>query len=292
MTDINKIGLVCEGGGQRIVYTAGVLDFFLENNLHFPYVIGVSAGASNSLSYVSRQIGRNRTIDINFAKDRRYSSFGNFLRNGSVFGMEFLFDEIPNHLVPFDYETYFNSSSEHVIGITNCETGKTEYFYKKNITRESLMDITIASCSLPFMGKIKTFYGKNYLDGGISDPIPIRKAIEDGYEKNVVLLSQKYDYKKEPFKNFNLLKKFFKGYEGIEDIMKNRHKIYNETLNYLEELEEDGKVFIFRPKDLLGVGRTTKDTKKLEGLYNQGYIIAKERIDTLTDWIFPSHHLV
>jgi len=199
--------------------------------------------------------------------------------------MEFLFDELPNHLVPFDYETYFNSSSEHVIGITHCETGKTEYYYKKNIARESLMDITIASCSLPFMGKIKSINGKNYLDGGISDPIPIRKAIEDGYEKNVVLLSQKYDYRKEPFKNFNLLRKFFKGYEGIEEIMNNRHKIYNETLDYLKELEEDGKIFIFRPKDLLKVGRTTKDSKKLEKLYNQGYSIAKEKREALIEWM-------
>lgn len=285
MSSIKKIGLVCEGGGQRIVHTAGILDFFLENNLHFPYVIGVSAGASNSLSYVSRQIGRNRIVDIDFAKDRRYSSFSNFLRNGSVFGMEFLFDELPNHLIPFDYETYFNSSSEHVIGITNSQTGKTEYYYKKNIARESLMDITIASCSLPFMGKIKTINDKNYLDGGISDPIPIRKAIEDGYEKNVVLLTQKFDYRKEPFKNFNLLKKFFKGYEGIEDIMENRHNIYNETLDYLNELEADGKAFIFRPKDLLEVGRTTKNTKKLESLYNQGYSIAKKKKSHLMEWI-------
>jgi len=282
---MQKIGLVCEGGGQRIVHTAGILDFFLKNNLHFPYVIGVSAGASNTLSYVSHQVGRNRTVDIDFARDRRYLSFGNFLRDGSIFGMKFLFDELPNHLVPFDYETYFNSSSEHVIGATNCETGITEYFSKKNITKDSLMDITIASCSLPFMGKIKTINGKDYLDGGISDPIPIRKAIEDGYEKNVVLLSQNYNYRKEPFKNFNLLKKFFKGYEGIEDIMKNRHLIYKETLDYLKELEEEGKVFIFRPKDLQQVGRTTKNTKKLERLYNQGYTIAKEKIDMLIEWI-------
>ena len=230
-------------------------------------------------------MGRNRKIDIDYAKDRRYSSFGNFLRNGSVFGMQFLFDELPNKLVPFDYDTYFSSTSEHVIGITNCETGKTEYFYKKNIARESLMDITIASCSLPFMGKIKTIGNKNYLDGGISDPIPIRKAIEDGYEKNVVLLTQDYNYKKEPFKNFDLLKKFFKGYEGIEDIMKNRHIIYNETLDYLKELEEDGKAFIFRPKDLLKVGRTTKNSKKLERLFNQGYSIAKEKRDSLIEWM-------
>jgi len=285
MSIIKKIGLVCEGGGQRIIHTAGILDFFLENNLHFPYVIGVSAGVSNTLSYISRQIGRNRTVDIDFSKDRRYSSFGNFLRNGSLFGMKFLFDTIPNQLVPFDYDTYFDSSTEHVIGATNCETGKTEFFYKKNITRDSLMDIVIASCSLPFMGKIKTIDNKKYLDGGVSDPIPIRKAIEDGYDRNVVLLTQKYDYRKEPFKNFNLLKKFFKGYDGIEEIMKNRHNIYNKTLDHIKELEEDGKVFVFRPEDLLGVGRTTKDSKKLERLYKQGYSIAKEKIDSLIEWI-------
>ena len=285
MFRIKKIGLVCEGGGQRIIHTAGILDFFLENNLHFPYVIGVSAGVSNTLSYISRQIGRNRTVDIDFSKDRRYSSFGNFLRNGSLFGMEFLFDTIPNQLVPFDYDAYFNSSTEHVIGATNCETGKTEYFYKKNITRDSLMDIVIASCSLPFMGKMKMIDDKKYLDGGVSDPIPIRKAIEDGYERNVVLLTQKYDYRKKSFKNFDLLKKFFKGYEGIEEIMKNRHNKYNKTLDYLKELEEVGKVFIFRPKDLLEVGRTTKDSKKLERLFNQGYSIAQEKTEILMEWI-------
>ncbi|QEE17434.1 patatin family protein [Promethearchaeum syntrophicum] len=289
MSEIKNIGLVCEGGGQRIVHTAGILDFFLENNVHFPYVIGVSAGASNSLSYISRQIGRNRIVDIQFAKDRRYSSFRNFLRDGSVFGMKFLFDEIPNHLVPFDYETYFNSSTEHVIGATICETGKTEYFYKKNLTKKkNLMDIAIASCSLPFMGRIKEFNGKNYLDGGISDPIPIRKAIEDGYEKNVVLLTQNDNYRKESFKNFNLLKKLFKGYEGIEEIMNNRHIVYNDTLDFLKKLEEDGKVFIFRPDDLQQVGRTTKDSKKLKKLFNQGYSLANERMNELTEWISSS----
>ncbi|MHA1765761.1 MAG: patatin-like phospholipase family protein [Promethearchaeota archaeon] len=285
MSKIGKIGLVCEGGGQRIVHTAGILDYFLEKNLHFPYVIGVSAGASNSLSYVSRQIGRNKEVDIEYARDHRYSSLLTYVKTGSLFGMKFLFDDIPNKLVPFDYDVYFNSPTEHVIGATNSETGKTEYFYKSNLKKSDLMDTTIASCSLPFMGKIKFLNGKQYLDGGISDPIPIKKAIEDGFKKNVVILTQNAGYRKEPFKNFKLLKRIFRGYDGIEEVMMERHDIYNKTLDFLRDLEADCRVFIFRPQEPLQVGRTTKNKEKLENLYKQGYLLAKEKYKELIEWI-------
>ncbi|UYP46700.1 hypothetical protein NEF87_002985 [Candidatus Lokiarchaeum ossiferum] len=280
-----KIGLCCEGGGQRVVHTCGILDYFLEKDLHFPYVIGVSAGASNTLSYVSQQIGRNWKVDIQYIKDSRFLSLKNFVKMRSIFGWDFIFRELPNNLIPFDYDQYFNSSSEHVIGVTNAKTASIEYFYKSNHSSEEIMNITAASCSLPLITPFRYINDTPYLDGGVSDPIPVQKAFEDGCTKCVVILTQPQGYRKEPFKHLKLIKKMFKGYDQLQNLMISRHKMYNDTLDLLDTMESEGKVFILRPEMLLDVGRTTKNTEKLVKLFNQGYSLAKDIYNDLVKWV-------
>ena len=280
-----KIGLCCEGGGQRVVHTCGILDFFLEKDIHFPYVVGVSAGASNTLSYVSRQIGRNWKVDIQYIKDSRFLSLKNFVKMRSIFGWDFIFRELPNNLIPFNYEQYFSSPSEHVIGVTNATTASTDYFYKSNHSAEEIMNITAASCSLPLLTPFRYINKVPYLDGGVADPIPIQKAFDDGCKKCVVILTQPHGYRKEPFKHLKLIKKMFKGYDQLQKLMISRHNMYNDTLDLLETLENQGKVFILRPEKPLEVGRTTKNTEKLVKLFNQGFSQAKQKFQSLKNWI-------
>ena len=177
-----QAGLVLEGGGMRGLYTAGVLEYFMEKDLYFPYNIGVSAGACMAASYLSRQKGRNKRVNLDFVEDKRYISFSNFIRKREIFGMDFIFDEIPNRLVPFDMDTFRESPEEFVIVTTDCETGEAVYYDKTN-HGDDLVKLLRASSSLPFVASSVEYKGRHLLDGGIVDPIPIKKAQADGYEK-------------------------------------------------------------------------------------------------------------
>src|SRR5690625_2786952 len=198
-------GLVLEGGGMRGLYTAGVLEYFMEQNLYFPYNIGVSAGACMAASYLSRQKGRNKKVNIGFIEDKRYISFSNLIKDREVFGMDFIFDEIPNRLVPFDMDTFYENSEEFVIGTTDCETGKPVYYDKTN-HGEDLVLLLRASSSLPFVSSSVEYKGRHLLDGGIVDPIPIKKAQQDGFEKNVINLTKKEG----TYKRLSKLKSLYK----------------------------------------------------------------------------------
>jgi predicted patatin/cPLA2 family phospholipase len=278
---VNNVGLVLEGGGMRGVYTAGVLEYFLEHDLYFPYVIGVSAGACNAASYLSRQKGRNLKVNIGFVSDPRYLSWRNFLKNRQAFGMDFIFDEIPNKLVPYDYEAFSKSPSEFVIGTTDCHSGKPVYFSKKDYGRD-LLTVLRASSSLPFVAHEVHYKEKVLLDGGISDPIPIKKAHQDGFKKNVVILTRNEGYLKKPSRFQFLVKRKYPHYPGLQSAMARRYQIYNETIHYLEEEEKKGNVLIIRPKEPLEVGRMERNPKKLEKLYQSGYEDAKKYFDKIT----------
>lgn len=186
---ISETGLVLEGGGMRGVYTAGVLEYFLEQDLSFPYVIGVSAGACNAASYLSKQKGRNRIVNVDYVTDPRYISWRNFFKSRQFFGMDFIFDEIPNKLVPYHFEEFYKNQSEFVIGTTDCHTGKPVYFNRKDYGKD-VLKVLKASSSLPFISPEVDFNKRVLLDGGISDPIPIKKAQQDGYKKNIVILTR------------------------------------------------------------------------------------------------------
>lgn len=281
---MNQVGLVLEGGGMRGVYSAGVMEFFLEQELFFPYVIGVSAGACNAASYLSKQKGRNKKVNIDFISDPRYLSWRNYYKHRQLFGMDFIFDEIPNRLVPFDYETFYKNPSEFVIGTTDCHTGEPIYF-KKTDYGDQVLPILKASSSLPFVAPEIEYEGRTLLDGGISDPIPIKKAEMDGFKKNIVILTQNEHYRKTPSKFHYLVRRKYRHYPGLVEALKERYKKYNNTLQYLEKQEEKGDIFILRPLEPMKVGRMERSPEKLSILFEQGYTDAKNSYTNLKSWL-------
>lgn len=290
MQAADKVGLVLEGGGMRGLYTAGVLEYFAEKELYFPYQIGVSAGACMAVSYLSRQKGRNRKVNIDFAGDPRYLSWGKFLRHRQeLFGMDFIFDEIPRSLVPFDFQAFHAAPEELVVGTTDLETGNPLY-YKKNdgYPDEALMTLLRASSSLPFFAPIVEFGGRKLMDGGIADPIPIRKAESDGNERTVLILTRNQGYRKKKSRLRWLLERKFSVYPGFMEVMLNRHETYNETIDYIEQQERSGSAFVIRPQEPITVGRTEQNKQNLENLYLQGYKDAERIYPKLMDWISKS----
>lgn len=274
-----QAGLVLEGGGMRGLYTAGVLEYFMEKDLYFPYNIGVSAGACMAASYLSRQKGRNKRVNLDFVEDKRYISFSNFIRKREIFGMDFIFDEIPNRLVPFDMDTFRESPEEFVIVTTDCETGEAVYYDKTN-HGDDLVKLLRASSSLPFVASSVEYKGRHLLDGGIVDPIPIKKAQADGYEKNVIILTKPEGYFKRPPSKLSAFLKY-KEHPIINDLLAVRYKHYNETLGYIEEQERLGNVFVMRPSKALAVGRMERNKERLEELYELGWKDAKEQFEEL-----------
>ncbi|MFJ7725711.1 patatin family protein [Neobacillus sp. NPDC097160] len=281
---IDQVGLVLEGGGMRGVYTAGILEYFLERDLFFPYVIGVSAGACNAASYLSKQKGRNKIVTIEYASDQRYISWKNYFKNRQFFGMDFIFDEIPNKHVPYHYDEFYNSPSEFVVGTTDCLTGEPVYFKKQDYEKD-LLTVLRASSSLPFIAPEIRYKDKILLDGGISDPIPIKKAQMDGFKKNIVILTRNEGYLKKPSKFQFLVGRKYPEYKGLQQSLRKRYQTYNETVAYLEEEEKSGNALIIRPTEPLQVGRMERNPKRLDDLYNQGYEDAKNSISSILNYI-------
>jgi len=284
-------GLVLEGGGMRGVYTAGVLDYFLEKELFFPYVIGVSAGACQGSSYVSRQHGRNRQVTIDYVRHPEYISYRNLFLKKELFGMDFIFDRLPNELVPFDFTTFNSSTDKFIIGTTDCISGEAVYF-EKNDYPEDVLKLIRASSTLPFMAPAIEFQGRTLMDGGIADPIPIRKAIHDQVKKNVIVLTKPKGYRKKK-SSFSWLPKYaYKEYKGLTTALATRYRIYNETLDYIEELEAKEEVLVIRPSRSLKVGRAERNPAKLTELYNLGYEDAKNDFDSIMKWVNKDKSLI
>ena len=266
-----KTGLVLEGGGMRGVYTSGVHEYLLERGIYYQYVVGVSAGASNSCTYVARQRGRGKRVNLDYLSDWRYMGIRSLLFKGSYFGLDFLFDDIPNRLDIFDYETFYNSPGIFRIGATNCLTGKVDFFDKHQVAKG--MKHLKASCSLPLLSPIVEIDGIPYLDGGIGEPIPVRKALDDGCEHVVIVLTQPAGYRKEASGkgSEHIYRTAFRKYPALVDALVNRHRHYNETLDFVEELERQGKATVIRPDGSLKIHRYEKDTAVLGELFDQGY---------------------
>lgn len=281
---MKDVGLVLEGGGMRGMYTAGILEYFMEQDLYFPYVVGVSAGACMAASYLSRQMGRNRTVNIDYVNHPNYLSFRNFVKHKQLFGMDFIFDEIPNKHVPYDYDTFYQSKEEFVVGTTDCETGEPMYFKKEDYGNDMLKVIR-ASSSLPFVAPIIEFKGKKLLDGGITDPIPLIKAQQDGNSKNVVILTRNRGYLKKKSNITWVVRRAFKQHPHLVKAMETRYKRYNDTLAYLDQEEKAGRVFVFSPTEPLEVGRVEKNPAKLTNLYELGLKDAAEQFDQFQKWL-------
>ncbi|KJR49051.1 Patatin-like phospholipase [Desulfosporosinus sp. I2] len=280
---MENVGLVLEGGGMRGLYTCGVLEYFMENQLYFNYVIGVSAGACNAASYISRQQRRNEKVIIGFVKNWRYMSLRNLILSKSYFGMDFIFDEIPNQHVPFDFRTFYESPGVFLVGATDCQTGKPLYLNKDDLGAQ--FQALRASASLPMLSPIVNYKGYELLDGGISDSIPIKKSIEDGNTKNIIVLTRNKGYRKRPGKFNALLKLTYRKYPQLIETMQNRYKNYNETLDYIEHLEDEGKAIVIRPTKELEVGRLEKDPQKLYRLLHQGYEDTKRSYERIMEFV-------
>lgn len=268
MALLQNTGLILEGGGLRGIYTAGVLDCFLKNDLEFPYVIGVSAGACIGFSYVAKQFGRDRQIMTTYNNDPRYFSLRNLLREGNIFSRQFLYHEIHYNLAPFDAKTFDSSATKMYFVATDCRTGKAVYFEGHDPDRL----ITIAgSASLPFLSKMVKYKDQLLLDGGITDSIPIRKSLADGNNKNIVILTRPLGYRKKPTRAEGLIKFFYRKYPQLAAAIINRPKVYNETLEFIEKLERTGKVLVIRPSVNLKVNRIEKNKDRLNAQYKLGY---------------------
>lgn len=260
--------LILEGGTLRPIFSAGVMDALLDNNITFPYCIGVSAGITNGVSYISKQKGRNLEVVTKYRNDNRYLSYRNFLRCKSIFGLDFVFDEIPNNLIPFDMDTYRKYPGKVLVGVTNTHTGKTEYLNGKDLDDKATM--LRATCAIPLLFPVIKINGKEYYDGGLCDPIPIKKAIADGNTKHLIVLTQPKGYKKElSKKNILVAKLLNKKYPNLKTPLLNRHNHYNETVKFCEQLESEGKVLILRPE--YNLDSFEKDINKLKSSYEHGY---------------------
>jgi predicted patatin/cPLA2 family phospholipase len=271
-----EAGLVLEGGGMRGLYTAGVLDYFIDKGIYFRNCYGVSAGATQGCSYISKQRGRAYKIFTKYMQDKRYASFGNLLKEGNYFGKDFSLKKIPDELEPYDYDTFKNSGINFYAVATNCRTGEPEYLKIEDMRKEVDMDKVWASCSLPLLSKNVHIENEEYLDGGVADSIPVVKAIKDGNKKVVLILTRDINYRKKPNKLISVIKLKYRKYPKFVSVMEKRHSIYNKTLKRIQKLENEGKIFVIRPKTEVKIGRLEKDTQKMTDLYNDGYNEAKD----------------
>jgi len=264
---MDKTALVLEGGAIRGIYTAGVLDTMLKHELNFPYTVGVSAGAAFGASYISRQIERNLEINTRFTNDPRYMGYRNLVRKGAFFNFDFIFGEIPEHLVPFDFETFFNSGSRFVTGITNCRTAQCDFFESTDFTKEELKTALTASSSMPFVSKMIPFKDQLYLDGGISECIPMAQAYRDGKDKLIVVLTRNFGYRKKPFKSPAVIRRAYRKYPEFAEAIVNRPEVYNAQLAEVEAKEKAGELFVIRPQAPVTVKRMEKDVSKIRDFY-------------------------
>lgn len=280
---MNQAGLVLEGGGMKGIYTAGVLDFFLDKEIEFSSCYGVSAGACHLCNFLSKQKKRGYRVAINYLDNKRYCSPYSFFTTGDLFGADMCYDLIPNYLDPYDYDAFNKYEGKAYAVVTNIRTGEAEYLQLQDMHRD--MRAVRASSSMPLVSRNVKIGDELYLDGGVADSIPIKKSISDGNEKNVVILTKETGYHRKPSSNLSLIKARYVKYPKIYELMKERHKEYNDTLSYLEDQEREGKAFVIRPKRISGVGRVEKDAQKLKELYEEGYRDAQESYVELLEYL-------
>lgn len=281
MTIDSKTGLVLEGGGMRGVFTSGALDYFMDHGIWFPYTIGVSAGACNGLSYISRQRGRAKFSNIDLLEKYHYIGMKNLLKKKNILDADLLFGEFPEKILPYDYETYFSSSDRFVMVTTNCETGEANYLEEKK-DKQRLLDICKASSSLPIVCPVTFVDGIPMLDGGIVDSIPLLRAVEEGYQKNVVILTRNRGFRKEA-KDHKIPSFIYRKYPKIREALGRRCYVYNQQLEMVERMEDEGKVIVIRPEKPMVVDRVETDVMKLTDLYNEGYACAGKVINSVAD---------
>lgn len=279
-----KKGLVLEGGALRGVFSAGVLDVFLENDIRFDNVIGVSAGACFGINYVSGQVGRTIRYNMEYARDSRYCSIKSLIKTGDMFGADFCYHELPCELDKFDEGAFIDSGIPFYIVVTDVETGEAGYHLMKDASYDELEWLR-ASASLPIISNIVDIDGGKYLDGGMSDAIPLRASEALGCDVNVTILTKPRGYRKTPTKMMSLVKWKYKDYPNMVSALANRHIMYNEELDYCFEQEKMGSNFVICPKSPLPIDRICHDPLVLRETYDLGRQEAIEHLPGLIRFI-------
>lgn len=280
-----KLGLVLEGGASRTVFSCGVMDVLLSNKIYADYVIGTSAGIAYGTSYASKQIGRNREVSVKYMSDKRYMGAKYLLnpKNRSYYNLDFVFSDIPNKEVLFDFDEFSKFPGDVIATVTNLKTGKVEYL---PVTADD-KDFTVlrASCALPIMFKPIEIDGEKYLDGGVGDPIPYKRAFEDGCDKIIVILTRQEGYRKENDGSEKLVKLLYGRHPELVSTFLRRAQIYNDSIDALERLKKEGKAIVIRPEKIEGVARTESDPKILESLYQQGVTVGSKKMEEILEFI-------
>ena len=282
-----KLGIVFEGGASRSLFSCGVMDALLEENIMADYVIGTSAGIAYGTSYISKQIGRNIELSTKYMHDKRYMGFRHLFnrKNRSYYNRDFAFKKIPYELVPYDFDAFDNYEGTAIATLTNLQTCEAEYFHLPKKDREKHIQILWAGCALPFMFSPEVIDGNIYMDGGICEPIPFRKALNDGCEKLIVVLTREPEYIKGKENASLPAKLMYRQFPKLPDALKKRSEKYNQSRKEIFELAKENKIVVIAPKDTKGFKRTEKDPQKLRAMYDEGYNTTKQMASQILSYI-------
>ena len=278
-----KTGLVLEGGAMRGIYTAGVLDVFMEENIQVDGIAGVSAGAIHGASYVSAQPGRNLRYHKKYCRDERFMSVRSWLRTGDIVGYEFCYDIIPYYLDPFDFKQFAVSKTEFFACATNIETGAAEMLSSR-VEKELLANIH-ASASLPVFSRIVEIGDRKYLDGGIGDSIPWEAFKRIGFNRQIVVLTRPKGYRKKRDKLMPIIRIKYRKYPKFIEACKRRYQVYNETVKRLEAAEKSGEIILIRPSRKIRIKRTEKNPKVVQAQYDLGRQDALKQLDAVREYL-------
>lgn len=281
---IMKKGLILEGGAMRGMFTCGVMDVMMENDIVFDGAVGVSAGAAFGVNYKSKQIGRAIRYNTKFCADRRYGGLYSLLTSGNIYNTDFCYNEVPLKYDLFDFETYQADPMEFFVVCTDVDSGKAVY-HKYEGRDDHCFDWIRASASMPVVSQMVEIDGHKYLDGALSDSIPIRFFEREGYDKNVVVLTRPKQYFMKANQMMPLIRAKYRKYPNLVASIEGRHRLYNETLSYISQMERAGKLFVIRPESALPVSRVEKDPKKLRAAYELGRMALLPRVEKLKDYL-------
>lgn len=279
-----KSCLILEGGAKRGIYTAGVLDVLLENNIITDGVIGVSAGAIHGCGYVSRQIGRGIRYNLKYNDDYRFMSLKSWLKTGNMVDTEFAYHELPEKLDVFDNQTFKKSATRFYVTCTNLKTGKAEYILCPDMSGK-YMDYLRASASMPFLSKIVEIDGNLYLDGGIADSIPLKAAFDLGYNKNIVVQTRPDGYRKKPAKFVWLAKLIYRNFPKFIEVFTHRPEMYNQELDNIKKLAEQGKIFVIKPSRFINIKHAETNPETIKAMYNLGREDAEKQLTELKKFL-------
>ncbi|MBQ2282928.1 MAG: patatin family protein [Agathobacter sp.] len=277
-----KIGFVLEGGAMRGLYTAGVLDIFMDHEIPVDGMIGVSAGTLFGVNYPSRQRGRALRYNLEHAKKSQYMGIRSLITTGNIINKDYAYYKVPMELDVFDDEAFQKSGIDFYATVTNVETGEAEYIKLDSVFRQ--MEVIRATSAMPFLSEMIEWDGKKYLDGCIADSVPLQKCMEMGYDKIIVILTRPAGYRKSA-SNEKMAKRYYKDYPKLAEGICNRHQEYNSTLDLLEELEEQGKIFVIRPSQEIDIHRIERNAKRLTAAYDQGVKDAQDQMEALQKYL-------